>query len=185
MKKLTIPTIAAIVIFSAILATPLHAPVVTVHATPKQSTLPPARRGLRQFLSKIAYFESENNPSAVNKYGMLGKYQFHPNTIRVLGYDITDDEFLSDAELQDRVMVSYLRANRKDLRKILAKYTGRQFKGIRISESGVLAAAHFAGSKNVARFFENPTDATGTTDANGASIRLYLVKFANYEIGEI
>ena len=39
---------------------------------------------LEKFLTHMAYRESDNTPHAVNRFGMLGKYQFSPSTIRVL-----------------------------------------------------------------------------------------------------
>ena len=36
-------------------------------------------------MNKMAKIESDNNSHAINKYGMLGKYQFHPATLKEIG----------------------------------------------------------------------------------------------------
>jgi hypothetical protein len=47
------------------------------------------------FMERIAKIETpgSDNYTAVNQYGMLGKYQFSPNTISYLGYDVSDEDF--------------------------------------------------------------------------------------------
>ena len=136
---------------------------------------------LEKFLHHMARRESDNTPNVVNKFGMMGKYQFSPSTVKVLGFNITKKKFLSDTELQDSVMVAYLRANNKELNSIIVKYENKVVKGVKITRSGVLAAAHLAGSNNVKLFFGS-SDAYGRTDANGTSIREYLHTFSNYKI---
>jgi penicillin-binding protein 2 len=49
---------------------------------------------LEKFLDHVAERESNNTPTVINRYGMLGKYQFSPLTIKGLGYTITKEEFL-------------------------------------------------------------------------------------------
>jgi len=136
---------------------------------------------LERFLHDIGERESDNTPHVVNKFGMMGKYQFAPSTIKVLGFNITKKKFLTDPELQDSVMVAYLRANNKELNSLITKYENKIFKGIKITRSGILAAAHLAGSANVVRYFSN-NDAYGTTDANGTSIREYMTTFSKYKL---
>ena len=125
---------------------------------------------LEQFLHHMAERESDNTPRAINKFGMMGKYQFHPSTIKVLGFKITKKQFLNNPELQDSVMVAYLRSNNKELNPLITKYENKVVKGVKVTRSGILAAAHFAGSDNVKIFFETG-DMLGKTDANGTSIR--------------
>lgn len=138
---------------------------------------------LERFLDHMAERESDNTPHVVNRFGMMGKYQFDPNTIRVLGFKVTSAQFLKNVQLQDSVMVSYMRANNMTLNNLIDRYEGRVFKGIRITRSGVLAAAHLAGAGNVQKYFSN-NDANGRTDANGTSIRNYLEEFNKYKLRE-
>jgi soluble lytic murein transglycosylase-like protein len=136
---------------------------------------------LELFLQHMAQRESNNNPQVVNKFGMMGKYQFSPSTVRMLGFLVTPNEFLSNSELQDSVMVAYLRANHTDLQQLINRYDGRVIKGVKITRAGVLAAAHLGGSGNVRQWFASD-DPNGRTDANGTSLRHYMVEFSKYKL---
>jgi len=136
---------------------------------------------LEKFLHHMAQRESNNILHVVNQYGMLGKYQFSPNTIRMLGYTVTKNEFLSDSQLQDSVMVAYLRANNKELNTLITKYENKNFKGVRVTRAGVLAAAHLCGSNNIKKFFIED-DHPGCSDANNTTAREYMQTFSNYNI---
>lgn len=139
---------------------------------------------LEKFLDHMAARESDNTHNVVNRFGMMGKYQFDPNTIKVLGFKVTRNQFLTNPELQDSVMVAYLRANNKELNTLITKYENKVVKGVKVTRSGVLAAAHLAGSRNVKLFFQN-ADWNGRTDANGTSIREYMQTFSIYNLKKI
>lgn len=139
---------------------------------------------LEKFLKHVADRESNNTPDVVNPYGMLGKYQFSPSTIRVLGYRVNKNQFLTNPELQDSVMVTYLRANNRELNTLITKYENKNFKGVKITRSGVLAAAHLCGSRNIKRFFTDMNH-DGCTDANNTSAREYLQTFSGYTLNNI
>jgi hypothetical protein len=139
---------------------------------------------LEKFLNHMAERESDNTPHVVNRFGMMGKYQFAPSTIGVLGFRVSNRQFLSNPELQDSVMVAYLRSNNKELNTLITKYENKKFKGVRVTRSGVLAAAHLAGSANVKLFFQN-ADWNGRTDANGTSIREYMQTFSIYNLKKL
>jgi soluble lytic murein transglycosylase-like protein len=136
---------------------------------------------LEKFLAHMAERESNNNPRIVNRFGMMGKYQFSPSTVRTLGFTVSPNEFLSNPELQDSVMVAYLRANHLDLQSLINRYEGRTVKGVKITRAGVLAAAHLGGSGNVRIWFASD-DPNGRTDANGTSLRNYMVEFSKYKL---
>lgn len=147
-------------------------PGKVIHSEPTQ---------LELFLDHMADRESDNTPNVVNKFGMMGKYQFSPSTVRMLGYRVSQREFLSDAELQDSVMVAYLKANHSDLSGLIRRYNGKRIKGIRITTAGILAAAHLGGSGNVKIWFASD-DLYGRTDANGTSLRNYMIEFSKYKL---
>ena len=138
---------------------------------------------LERFLDHMAQRESDNTPHVVNRFGMMGKYQFDPKTVRVLGFRVTRTQFLRNSELQDSVMVQYMRSNNSLLDNLIDRYEGRKFKGIHITRSGILAAAHLAGAGNVKKYFSDG-DVHGRTDANGTSIRDYLQEFNKYKLRE-
>ena len=136
---------------------------------------------LERFLNHMAQRESDNTPTVVNRFGMMGKYQFDPSTVKMLGFRVTTKQFLSNSELQDSVMVANMRLNNQELNFIIKQYEGKVVKGIKITRSGILAAAHLAGPRNVINFFRG-TDWKGRTDANGTSIREYMTTFSRYNL---
>lgn len=139
---------------------------------------------LERFLEDMANRESNNNHRVVNRFGMMGKYQFSPRTVETLGFSVSREEFLNNAALQDSVMKTYLRTNYQILKHIIDEYNGKEFKGIIVTPSGVLAAAHLGGAGNVKKFFSDD-DWNGRTDANGTSLRMYMEQFGGYQLGDL
>jgi hypothetical protein len=58
------------------------------------------------------------------------------------------------------------------------------FSGIRVTESGILAAAHLGGVGSVKKFFRNNGNRY-YKDAYGTSIRSYMREFGGYETSGI
>jgi len=137
---------------------------------------------VEQFMDKIAEIETPGGGyQTVNKYGMMGRYQFSPSTVRVLGYKITKSEFLRNPEIQDSVMVAYIRENEKLLQHLIRRYNGKVVKGVKITRASILAGAHFAGANGVTQFLVNESH-TGTVDAFGTSIKKYMSYFSNFHL---
>lgn len=147
-----------------------------------QTPLVSEKSDMERFMDAVAHRESKGNHRVVNQLGMMGKYQFSRTTLRLLRKDITPKQFLQNPHIQDTVMLQYLRVNNTMLDPIISKYEGKTFKGIKITRSGILAAAHLGGAGSVLSWFRNPSEA-GLVDANGTSIREYMSKFAGYSIG--
>ena len=131
------------------------------------------------FLEAIGHRESGNRYDIVNKYGYMGRYQFGKSTLKGLGFKVTQDEFLNSPYIQEKAMQALLQHNKKKLQKIIDEYCGREFKGIYITESGVLAAAHLAGQGNVKRFYKRGRE---FKDGFGTSMTSYLDKFSGYQL---
>ena len=134
------------------------------------------------FVNAIAFKESRMIIDTVNKYGMLGKYQFSRATLNGLGYKhISTTTFLKSEALQDEAMLNLLKHNDKILRKHIVKHTGDTINGIVVTHSGILAAAHLAGPSNVKKWLRTKGKKT-RTDGFGTSIETYMNKFKNYKI---
>ena len=144
-----------------------------------------SRKDILRFLEAIALFESNNRYDVVNPYGFLGRYQFSPTTIRHLGYDILNEDFLRNARLQDEIMLAYMRENYVSLRPYIEEYNNTNYKGMHITTSSILAGAHFAGAMGMKRFLLNKLDSIGTVDANGMTLRRYMTKFSDYNVEEV
>jgi hypothetical protein len=131
------------------------------------------------FLDAIGYKESGNNYDIVNSYGYMGRYQFGKRTLRGLGYNVTQEEFLSSPEVQEMAMMSLLKHNKKKLQKYIDQYSGDTLHGVYITESGVLAAAHLAGAGNVRKFFKRGNE---FKDGYGTSMTSYMTQFGGYRL---
>ena len=165
-----------------------------MYAEPIVVTQPaPTLQGdLYVFLDAVAHRESNNKSYAVNRIGMLGKYQFSPKTLWQLGaqFKVTRQEFLDRGELQDSAMVQYLKDNRKILRDIIVEYEGKWYEGIYITESGLLAGAHLVGPHGLRAYFDSDyTVKRGdrsirprTVDGNGTTVAEYIEKFSGYDL---
>ena len=137
---------------------------------------------LDKFMHQMSMVESNNTLRAVNRFGMMGKYQFSPRTLKGLGIDVSKEEFLSNENLQDSAMVALIKHNRRALRHIIHRYEGKIVNGVRITESGILAGAHLVGAGGVLAFFNPEKYLHNTVDGNGVSVVYYMNKFANYDI---
>ena len=131
------------------------------------------------FKQAIGFIESENKYKKVNSLGYLGKYQFGIETLKSVGiYDRS--AFLNSPELQEKAFVALLAKNKWELKKEIEKHEGTIINGIRITESGILAAAHLGGAGSVKKFFRH-NGKRNFRDAYGTSITSYMKIFGGYD----
>ncbi|MDG3582373.1 MULTISPECIES: peptidoglycan-binding protein LysM [Galbibacter] len=152
-----------------------------VEETPMQP--PFLGKSFNGFKEALAFKESRGDYFTVNSLGYMGKYQFGASTLRTIGVHSKSD-FLNDPELQERAFIANLERNKWVLRRDIEWYVGRTFNGVKVTESGILAAAHLAGPGNVKRYLRTH-GASGFADANGASIRYYMRKFSGYDVSHV
>ena len=135
------------------------------------------------FKEAVAFKESQGRYTVVNTLGYLGKYQFGRTTLQ--RFKIYDTKaFLKNPELQEKAFVALCSVNKWILRRDIERSVGKTINGIKITESGILAAAHLSGAGNVKKFLRSG----GTqrfSDAYGASIQLYMKKFSGYDVSNI
>lgn len=137
---------------------------------------------VEQFIDRISQMESGGNHRIVNKFGMMGKYQFSMVAVRTtLGSRVSREQFLRNPELQDTAMVRLLKIHEAKLEPLISRYDGKTFKGVKINRASILAGAHFAGAGGVINFFKS-NSRTGTVDANGTSLRYYMSKFSDFHL---
>ena len=71
---------------------------------------------IEQFMERIAAIETPGGGyHTVNKYGMMGRYQFSLETIKAVGIKVTRQQFLRNRELQDTAMVRLMELNEQEL----------------------------------------------------------------------
>ncbi|WP_435264341.1 peptidoglycan-binding protein LysM [Tenacibaculum sp. nBUS_03] len=135
------------------------------------------------FREALAFKESQGRYTVVNKLGYLGKYQFGKSTLKRFRIYNTQ-KFLQNPELQEKAFIALCKVNKWILRKDIRRSVGKRINGIKITESGILAAAHLSGAGNVKKFLRS----NGTikfNDAFGTSIEQYLKKFGGYNVSNI
>ena len=150
-------------------------PVLLAH----QKVIETKTKGLDIFLNDIAFRESSNNYSAVNSLGYLGKYQFGMSTLKTLKINTTKKEFLKNKKLQEIAMKKNLRRNKRLLNKIIKENENSVVDNVKITESGILAAAHLAGPNGIKKYFKKGID---KNDSYGTKTSDYLKMFSGYEI---
>lgn len=131
------------------------------------------------FLNAIGHRESTNRYDVVNKWGYMGKYQFGKKTLKNLGYDISKEEFLNSPHIQEKAMLDLLEHNKNILQSYIDYWDGKIINGVKITESGILAAAHLAGPGNVKKYFQKGKN---FKDGNGTKLTSYLTQFSGYDI---
>ena len=135
------------------------------------------------FKEALAVKESDGDYKSVNSYGYMGKYQFGKGTLKYIGLKNTKD-LINNPALQEKAFVAYVQKNKWILRREIQKYAGKAMRGILITESGILAAAHLGGAGAVQDFLRS-NGAVSFVDGYGTDIKAYLKAFANYNLTTI
>ncbi len=158
-----------------------------------------APKSYRAFLDALGERESNGNYGAVNTLGYLGKYQFGELALIDVGYYEPDgtaqndwkpgfwtgkdgvrskDDFLSDPAAQEGAIRAYMKLQWSYLGDARA-YEGQKVHGIKITESGLLAAAHLLGAGTVRTFLQS-NGRTVPADAYGTPLAEYFTLFKGY-----
>ena len=135
------------------------------------------------FKEAVAFKESRGNYRVINDFGYLGKYQFGLETLKLIGI-YNADQFLYNPELQEKAFLANAQRNKWVLRNDISRFEGKTISGIKITESGILAAAHLAGPGSVKKFLRSYGNNT-FSDAFGSSIKSYMKKFSGYDTSSI
>ena len=131
----------------------------------------------------IAFKESQGKYKKINSLGYLGKYQFGIQTLKIIGVH-NSRQFLNSPKMQEQAFIALIAKNKSELKEIIERYEGQMVSGIRVTESGILAAAHLGGVGSVKKFFKH-NGKRYLKDAYGTSIRSYMKDFGGYETSGI
>ncbi len=130
------------------------------------------------FKEAVAFKESQGKYNKINTLGYMGKYQFGKETLRTIG--INDSlRFISNPKLQEEAFVTLIKRNKWELKNEIEKYSGKVISGVKITESGILAAAHLGGAGSVKKFLKS-NGKKKSSDAYGTSVKSYMKQFAGY-----
>lgn len=154
----------------------------------------------RAFLDALGDRESSGDYGAVNTFGYLGKYQFGELALIDVGYYRADGtaqndwkaaywtgkdgvaskaDFLADPAAQEGAIRAYMKLQWSYLGEARA-YAGQKVHGIKVTESGLLAAAHLLGAGAVRSFLASD-GGTVPGDAYGTSLVEYFKLFRGYD----
>ena len=135
------------------------------------------------FKQAIAIRESQGQYKLVNSFGYMGKYQFGMSALRSIG--IKDrNHFLNNPRLQEKAFKALLSINKAQLEDEIEKFDGKVINGVRITESGILAAAHLGGAGSVKGYL-NSNGRRKFKDGFGTSMKSYFKKFGGYDTSNI
>ena len=138
------------------------------------------------FLDDLAYRESKNDWTSVNKYGYIGKYQFGEIAFKDVNHNVIDaKEFQKNPKIfpehkQDELMIKLLKNNKHYLRDYMS-YVGKEVKGIKITLSGLLAGSHLVGNTAVKKFLDSEGK-IDIQDAMGTKCSEYIKNFSGYKL---
>lgn len=131
------------------------------------------------FKEALAFKESRGDYFTVNTLGYLGKYQFGAETLKLIGV-YNPNQFLYNPELQEKAFIANASRNKWILRKDIERFNGKHIGGVKVTESGILAAAHLAGPGTVKKFLRSYGD-YNLSDAYGSTVKYYMKKFSGYD----
>ena len=126
-----------------------------------------------------SFKESQGDYFTVNTYGYLGKYQFGKETLKLIGV-YNPVNFLNNPELQEKAFLANAERNKWILRRDIANFVGKKINGVKVTESGILAAAHLAGPGNVKKYLRSYGQ-DNFADGYGTTISYYMKKFSGYD----
>ena len=161
---------------------------------------------LDDFYNDLGARESGGNYEIINKWGFVGKYQMGESAMIDAGYykkpsgNYNNDwsgqftgkdgvyslqDFLKNKRAQENAQKAFKQAQWRYLKAVGAdKYVGKEINGVKITQSGLLAAAHLKGQGSVKQYLaSNGKDIP--KDRLGTSVEDYLKKFAGYDVSGI
>mgnify|MGYP006205260343 CR=1 FL=1 len=145
--------------------------------------LPYTGKSYTGFKQAIAIRESQGQYKLINTFGYMGKYQFGMQTLRTIG--VRDSlQFMNSPQQQEKAFNALASINKWILRDEIEKYEGKVIKGVTITESGLLAAAHLGGAGSVKKFLSSNGNRS-IKDGFGTSIKSYIKKFGGYDTSHI
>lgn len=145
--------------------------------------LPYTGKSYTGFKQAIAIRESQGQYKLVNPFGYMGKYQFGMSALRSIGIK-SRSEFLNNPRLQEKAFKALLSINKAQLSAEIEKFEGKIINGVKITESGILAAAHLGGAGSVKNYLHS-NGRRKFKDGFGTSMKSYFKRFGGYDTSHI
>ena len=130
---------------------------------------------LDDFYNDLGARESSGNYEVINPWGFVGKYQMGEAAMVDAGY----------YKPKPNGQKAFKQAQWRQLTAYGAdRYIGKEINGVKITQSGLLAAAHLKGPGSVMQYLaSNGKDIP--KDKLGTSVETYMKKFGGYDVSEI
>lgn len=139
-----------------------------------------------RFINDLGRRESGNNWQCVNCIGCFGEWQFAESTVQFLGFkNVTLKKFKANPyifprELQWKVLESLIKVNLV-LMKDYEHFIGDTIKGVPVTKSGMIAAAHLGGARSV-KLFLTSDGRLDKKDILGTAVSNYMKRFGFYDL---
>lgn len=137
-----------------------------------------------ELIEDVRYRENSGKWGGISKFGMLGAFQFEPNTLKnYVGINISAQDFINNQELQIGAFKHLLLLNHRRYNKYILKYRYTTIKNVKgtVTDSGILMAFHLRPASAIAFFNSNGND-LGKPDGNGIYINEYIELFNGYKL---
>lgn len=135
------------------------------------------------FKEALAFSESSGNYFVTNRLGYKGRYQFGASALKWVGVK-DSKEFLRSPLLQERAMDALIAKNKFVLRDYISTFEGKIIGGHKVTESGLIAAAHLCGAGNVKKFLDSDGEFI-FSDGNNIPLTAYLSRFGDFDTSVI
>lgn len=151
-----------------------------------------------EFLNELGFRESTDNYQAINRFGYMGRYQLGGLALQDAGFQdecgnwtelanshgvFSQEGFLNSPKAQNAAVRAYHQKLCHYIRAYgLEEYRGEKYCGVRITKSGLLAAAHLVGVKNLAKGLAS---GDAVYDGNGVPASEYMDLFSGYNINKV
>ena len=88
--------------------------------------------------------------------------------------------FFKHSRTSRKAFIANAKRNKWILRKDIKRFVGKKIGGVKVTESGILAAAHLAGAGSVKKYLRS-YGANNFADGYGTTVRYYLKRFSGYD----
>lgn len=156
------------------------------------------RKDYSDFLDDLGFRESSDRYDAENRFGYLGRYQMGELALQEAGFLDSDGkwtslansygidskaDFLESPKGQDAAIRACHRKLCEYIRHYgLDEYVGTRYFGVKVTESGLLAACHLVGAPSLKRSFQKNEM---VYDGNQVPASEYMELFAGYDISKV
>lgn len=143
----------------------------------------------REYSCRLAKLESGNRHNVENRYGYLGKYQFGHLALVDIGfrskrwewtgkYGINNKkDFLESPIVQDIALSEWYDTLKTRIRRTkLINRVNSRFKGVKVTEHGLLAGCHLIGCYSLRLGMQSGVD---IEDGNGTKVSKYMKEFVD------